>query len=210
VIAAAGNEGDTSMSYPASYGSVMSVAAYESQATFSQRNEQVEISAPGYRVKSTWPPDVFPYLSYRDISGTSMATPHVAGVAAKLWSIFPNCTNIQIRNILVMTAKSLDGKNYSTRFGYGLLQANSAYDLLKSKGCEFADNFNNPLIDYDPTLTLTMSPSLSSTQRSASPTKEDLGTSSETATKNNTQSAAPSIITIPIVSILLLVFLMLQ
>jgi serine protease len=57
-IAAAGNAGNTTMSYPASYNSVMSVAAIDSNkalAGFSQRNSQVEIAAPGVDVLSTMP-----------------------------------------------------------------------------------------------------------------------------------------------------------
>ena len=57
-IAAAGNDGNTRKSYPASYDSVMSVAAVDSNnaiAAFSQQNDQVEIAAPGVSVKSTVP-----------------------------------------------------------------------------------------------------------------------------------------------------------
>jgi len=57
-IAAAGNDGNTTMSYPASYDSVMSVAAIDSNkalASFSQRNSQVEIAAPGVDILSTMP-----------------------------------------------------------------------------------------------------------------------------------------------------------
>ena len=57
-IAAAGNDGNTRKSYPASYDSVMSVAAVDSNnaiAAFSQQNDQVEIAAPGVAVKSTVP-----------------------------------------------------------------------------------------------------------------------------------------------------------
>ncbi|MBD8524257.1 S8 family serine peptidase [Pseudomarimonas arenosa] len=57
-IAAAGNDGNSTMSYPASYNSVMSVAAIDSakaKADFSQYNSQVEISAPGVAVLSTYP-----------------------------------------------------------------------------------------------------------------------------------------------------------
>ena len=57
-IAAAGNDGNTRKSYPASYSSVVSVAAIDSNkalADFSQRNDQVELSGPGVAVKSTVP-----------------------------------------------------------------------------------------------------------------------------------------------------------
>ena len=58
IIAAAGNGGDTSYSYPASFSTVMSVAAVDSNkehANFSQRNNQVDISAPGVNILSTVP-----------------------------------------------------------------------------------------------------------------------------------------------------------
>ena len=58
LIAAAGNRGNTAFSYPASYDSVMSVAAVnqdEEHAGFSQRNSQVDIAAPGVSVLSTLP-----------------------------------------------------------------------------------------------------------------------------------------------------------
>jgi subtilisin family serine protease len=57
-VAAAGNAGDTSYSYPASYDSVISVAAVDESnvvASFSQQNDQVELAAPGVRVLSTVP-----------------------------------------------------------------------------------------------------------------------------------------------------------
>ena len=58
IIAAAGNGGDTSYFYPASFSTVMSVAAVDSNkdlAYFSQRNNQVDISAPGVNILSTVP-----------------------------------------------------------------------------------------------------------------------------------------------------------
>jgi len=104
-------------------------------------NNQVEISAPGVSILSTYPGDF-----YQRKTGTSMSTPHVAGVAALIWSRFPECTNLQIRNILVMTAQKV-GVAYSRRYGYGLVQALAAYNLLKDVGCEAGDSFDNPLID---------------------------------------------------------------
>ncbi|MBN1248877.1 MAG: S8 family serine peptidase [Anaerolineae bacterium] len=70
-IAAAGNEGDESYSYPASYGSVVSVAAIDKAhaiADFSQRNDQVELAAPGVGVLSTVP---FVGASSVTVDGTS-------------------------------------------------------------------------------------------------------------------------------------------
>merc|ERR1712176_572555 len=87
IIAAAGNSGNSALSYPASYKSVMSVAAVDSsenKAGFSQFNEQTEISGPGVSVKSTITRNSGTTFSYQSYSGTSMATPHVAGVAGLL------------------------------------------------------------------------------------------------------------------------------
>ena len=76
-VAAAGNDGTSAYSYPASYSSVISVAAVDSSkfvASFSQFNNQVELSGPGVSVLSTVPGD-----RYERFDGTSMACPHVSG-----------------------------------------------------------------------------------------------------------------------------------
>ncbi len=256
-IAAAGNAGDHSISYPAGYNEVMSVAAVDSNmahASFSQQNPDVEIAGPGVNVLSTIPPDIenlgrlsvagtaydaaamagsprasatgalvdfgtgeaddpgvagkvclirrgnvsfaakvtrcqsnggigavvynntagmlygtlgsalttIPSVGtsdtigaelltrlgqsttvavvpdpalYAAFNGTSMATPHVSGVAALVWSYFPTCRAQQIRTALDRTALDLGSPGRDTEFGFGLVQARAAYDFLARRGC---------------------------------------------------------------------------
>jgi serine protease len=132
-IAAAGNSGNTAFSYPASYTSVVSVGAVDESkiiASFSQKNSQVDFAAPGVRVQST-----VPGSNYAFYSGTSMATPHVSGVAALVWSRFPACTNQNIRDALAFTAQDLGTTGLDNSYGFGLVQAKNAFDCLLSKGC---------------------------------------------------------------------------
>lgn len=264
-IAAAGNDGSTRKSYPASYASVVSVAAIDSAklvADFSQKNDAVELAAPGVAVLSTVPwkgasltVSTDKYLAagiagskssegvsgatvnggrcssvgswsgkvvlcergdisfkakvdnvaagggvaaaiYNNVSGgfagtcddgsgstcnaipgismsqedgqyvvanqlgltgtvvnstaagsgyeawdgTSMATPHVSGVAALVWSNFPSKTNVEIRQALQSTAEDLGSAGKDNSYGYGLVRAKAAYDLLAGgTGCTDAD-----------------------------------------------------------------------
>jgi serine protease len=262
LVAAAGNAGNTSLSYPASYNSVISVAAIDQGkvvADFSQKNSQVEVAAPGVDVLSTVPyietntlaisdgptfsgahisaaartsgasgglvnggrctsvgswsgkvvlcergdvsfkakvdnvaagggraaviynnePGGFlgtcdggsgttcslPAISlsqadgqsalahhlgksstvvsqityrasgYESWSGTSMATPHVAGVAALVWSQNKNWTNAQIRQALQATAEDLGAAGRDTSYGFGLVRAKAALCSLDAAFC---------------------------------------------------------------------------
>jgi hypothetical protein len=128
-IAAAGNDGDTSFSYPASYSSVISVVAISSSkivASFSQkRNNQVDIAAPGVGILSTAIPGG--YVSWQ---GTSMACPHVSAVAALIWSAKPSATNEQVRTALINTAEDLGVVGRDDLYGNGLVNAKQALDYL--------------------------------------------------------------------------------
>ncbi|MDO6567938.1 S8 family serine peptidase [Alteromonas sp. 1_MG-2023] len=133
LVAAAGNAGTSAKSYPASYDAVMSVAAVDSnenRASYSQYNDQVEIAAPGSAVYSTYPTD-----TYASLSGTSMATPHVAGGAALVWSYFPQCSNTQIRSALTSAAEDKGTNGRDNLYGYGLMQLEDAYSYLNTNGC---------------------------------------------------------------------------
>ena len=74
--------------------------------------------------------------NYTYMTGTSMASPLVAGAAAVIWSHHPHCSNSQIRKVLQITAdkKRIDGDRDES-YGFGLLQAKDALDYLDRHGC---------------------------------------------------------------------------
>ncbi|MEQ9495248.1 MAG: S8 family serine peptidase [Deltaproteobacteria bacterium] len=275
-IAAAGNDGNTRHSYPASYDSVVSVAAIDSNmqvASFSQQTNQVELAAPGVGVESTVPyigdhtitvggntysggaiefaaqssgasgpvvdgglcdsvgswsgavvmcergsiafndkvqnaqaggavaaiiynnvagafsgtlgagnTSAIPAISlsqadgqaivnnnvgqsgtvvnlsttgsgYDFYDGTSMATPHVAGVAALIWSHYPSRTNTDVRNALTQSALDLGPAGRDNAYGFGLVQASAAEAILAGgSGCtptETTESSCNDGLDND-------------------------------------------------------------
>ncbi|MDY0097448.1 MAG: S8 family peptidase [Candidatus Dojkabacteria bacterium] len=122
IVAAAGNDSGAPCSYPASYSNVICVMATDSRnmlASFS--NIGGELSAPGVYNYSTYIGSTYKYLS-----GTSMATPHVAGASALLFSICPTCTSSEIRSLLESTAIDLGEPGKDILFGYGLIDLTSA------------------------------------------------------------------------------------
>ena len=117
LIAAAGNDGNSTVSYPAGYAQVVSVAATDdsdAKASFSNTNADVEVAAPGVDVLST-----IPGGHYFELSGTSMATPHASGVAGVLWQLFPTDTAAGIRSRLTSSVDDLGPAGRDPSFGFG-------------------------------------------------------------------------------------------
>ena len=115
IVAAAGNDGvDNMLTYPAAFDNVISVAAFDEdhgRAAFSNFGSWVDISAPGNVIMSTYPMSACPVSTtpgdigcYTWLSGTSMASPHVAGAAALVWSRGDVTTNSQVVDILLRSA----------------------------------------------------------------------------------------------------------
>ena len=67
---------------------------------------------------------------YEYYNGTSMASPHVAGVATLVWSYHPQCTSAQVRAALTATAEDIDVAGRDNRTGYGLVDAVAAKEYL--------------------------------------------------------------------------------
>lgn len=127
VVAAMGNDGTANPSFPAAYPDVIAVGAIDStdhRATFSQTGAHIDVVAPGVSVLSTVPG------GYGSKSGTSMATPHVAGVAALIRSVKPAATVAEVTTILRSTARALRDNPAdpvpSDSYGWGLVDAAAA------------------------------------------------------------------------------------
>ena len=73
--------------------------------------------------------------NYEYMTGTSMATPHVAGIAAIIWSHHPHCSNAQIRKVLQMTALDQGDGGRDSSYGYGIVRAKDALEHLNQNGC---------------------------------------------------------------------------
>jgi len=128
VVAAAGNDGEDSVLYPAARETVVCVGATDKSdqhCSFSHTGPEMELSAPGVSILSTDLDD-----GYATAQGTSMAAPHVAGVAALVWSAGPALTNQEVRDILTQTADDLGPEGWDEQFGYGKVDAQAALSAV--------------------------------------------------------------------------------
>lgn len=132
LIAAAGNEGAEYPSYPAVYLEVIAVGATDMDDQVpSWSNRHPEIVAPGVDILSTYPDN-----TYKELSGTSMAAPHVSGVVALIQAVYYNnygtilpvgteddLTTDTVRGILHTTADNIGDSIF---YGYGIVRADLA------------------------------------------------------------------------------------
>jgi subtilisin family serine protease len=126
VIAAAGNYGSSQNCYPAAIGSVMGVAALQtctSRASFSNWGlNNVDIAAPGVNIYSTYYQNRYDYMD-----GTSMASPHVAGVACLYRCQRPSGSAQKIWGALLRYAEDLGDPGVDPYYGHGRVKANGPY-----------------------------------------------------------------------------------
>ena len=126
VVVAAGNNGSGSPSYPAYYENCIAVAATDQndgKANFSNHGTWVDVAAPGVDIYSTLPnhKNQIGPRNYGTLSGTSMAAPHVAGVAALVWATEYGTNNSTVRERIETTADELEG----TLGNYGIGRVNA-------------------------------------------------------------------------------------
>ncbi len=186
-VAAAGNsavDNDVNPHYPSSYehNSVLSVASTtstDSMSSFSQWGlTSVDMGAPGSAILST-----IPGGGYDSFSGTSMATPHVAGAAALVLSVNPDLNVIELKELLMnsgdenadLTGKTVSGKRLNVHTalldadptpGFGLSVTPGSTVLTAGETATY--NFSvSSIAEWDGDITLTIADSLGSAELSA-------------------------------------------
>lgn len=141
VVAAAGNGGPSALpSFPAAYPNVIGVGAvdqYGAIANFSNNGDYVDVVAPGVDIWSTCtsPGTVCTTTdgdpNYESLSGTSMATPFVSGLAALIFAMDPHLNNSDVEGIITSSAVDKGATGKDQIYGFGLINAPAAVDKSK-------------------------------------------------------------------------------
>ncbi len=178
IVAAAGNNGNTQKVYPGAYPNVLSVAAADSNDNmpyWSTYGKWVDVAAPGVNILSTLPTYInsIGTTNYGYLSGTSMATPFVSGLAGLLFAVNPGFTNSQVVSLIENNADKIPGTGSYWIYG----RINAYNSLLAAAGVSLT-----PTPTVTPTLTPTSTPS---------PTPTPLPTI--TATPTSTPSPTPTL-----------------
>ncbi|HEY9897815.1 MAG TPA: S8 family serine peptidase [Pantanalinema sp.] len=124
-VVASGNDGKTTPNYPAAYPNALSVGATDQsdkRTSFSNHASSVDIAAPGLDILSSTGG------TYKKLSGTSMASPHVTGAAALLLAKYPSLTPQQLRDALTQSGDGVSG------FSNGIKRLNVARALELAGG----------------------------------------------------------------------------
>ncbi|MBN2728854.1 MAG: S8 family serine peptidase, partial [Bacteroidales bacterium] len=132
LVAAAGNDDITTSHYPSSYNNVISVASTstnDSKSSFSNYGSDIDVSAPGSFIYSTLPNNTYGYMS-----GTSMASPMVAGLCGLMLSLNPGLTQSDIQTCLENSCDDIDAQNpsYINQLGAGRINAEAAMSCVSS------------------------------------------------------------------------------
>jgi serine protease len=144
ICASSGNDSEDSVSYPAAYENCIAVGAtrYDKQiAPYSNTGAALDVVAPGGDTSVDQNNDGYPdgilqetfqkifFLykwAYFYFQGTSMAAPHVSGLAALIISLHPAYTPAEVMNAIQSSAQDLGSPGWDLTYGWGLIDANAA------------------------------------------------------------------------------------
>jgi subtilisin family serine protease len=157
-VAAMGNWGTDDLSYPAAYPETIAVGAtdkFDLRAEYSNYGEHIDLVAPGSEILSTYLSSQYGYMS-----GTSMSTPHVAGVLGLMRSMSPHKTVEELRTILAASADDLGDPGRDIYYGAGRLNAyqslrNVTYGVSISSVYQEGFGFSSDIVEYNLSLTNT-------------------------------------------------------
>jgi subtilisin family serine protease len=163
VVCAAGNDNSSELFYPADYDGVLAVAATDNndtKASYSNYGEKIGVCAPGSGIYSTWQPN-----TYATLSGTSMASPLTAGVAALVAGKFPAYTPEQVREQVRVNCDNISSLNsgYTNLLGSGRVNAYKSVTNVNSESARaiqvtFSDEApggnNNGVLEPGETITV--------------------------------------------------------
>jgi len=148
VVAAAGNESDTSYSYPASYDGVISAAAITRtlvHSYFSNINNRVDVSAPGSSVLTT----AGNGSGYESVNGTSFSSPYVAGIAALALAYDKSIDAFEFNRIIKYTSADKGTEGYDDRYGYGVIDAENIMKYLEKRAVSDFVIIDGKLTEYN-------------------------------------------------------------
>ena len=133
IVSASGNDNTERPGYPAAYPEVLAVAATNAsaeKASFSNYGDYIDVTAPGESIASTYPDS-----QYAALSGTSMASPHVAALAGLVRSLNPDLSNTEVMKLMTDHSIDLGTPGQDKYYGWGqvdifkTLQAASGDDV---------------------------------------------------------------------------------
>ncbi len=194
VVAATGNAGGA-VYYPAACADVLAVAATDradQRAGFSNFGPQVDLAAPGVEIYSTWP-----WLDgYFTKSGTSMAAPHVSGLAALVWSRWPDWANVAVGEQIIGTAVDVANPGWDPLTGWGRIDAAAALEapplpVLTATTTPTQSPTLTPSVEATGTQTLTPTAVTATPTATSTPTASPFPTETPTAVSTWTSTPSP-------------------